>query len=58
MAQFLLVTIGFIICLGLIGGVFFFALRSGLDRSDSSRIDPFPITESKEDKEVVEEKAE
>lgn len=48
MAQFLLITIGFIICLGLIGGGFFFALRSGLDRSDSSRIDPFPIIKSEE----------
>lgn len=55
MAQFLLVTIGFIICLGLLGSVFFFALRSGLDRSDSSRIDPFPIIRSEEVKDKKEE---
>lgn len=55
MAHFLIFTIGFIICLGLLGSVFFFALRSGLDRSDSSRIDPFPIIESEEVKEKKEE---
>lgn len=55
MAHFLLLTIGFILCLGLLGSVFFFALRSGLDRSDSSRIDPFPIIESEEVKEKKEE---
>lgn len=35
-------TVGFAICLGIVGGVLIYFLRRGLDPDDSHRIDPLP----------------
>lgn len=40
------ITIGFIGCLGLGAGVFIHFIKSGLDSSDMSRIDPSPKADS------------
>ncbi|MDP4161727.1 MAG: hypothetical protein Q8906_02505 [Bacillota bacterium] len=39
MAYLWMMTIGFLICLGLLFGVFLYVLRSTLDTEDSKRID-------------------
>lgn len=39
------ITIGFVGCLGLGGGVFVHFVKSGLNVKDASRIDPLPETE-------------
>ncbi|KRF50051.1 hypothetical protein ASG97_15355 [Bacillus sp. Soil745] len=36
------ITLGFVGCLGLSGGVFVHFVKSGLNLEDSSRIDPLP----------------
>jgi hypothetical protein len=40
MAGMYVTLIGFIICLGLVGGVFIYFLRGALPSEDSKRIDP------------------
>ena len=40
MAILWITVIGFIICLGLVGGVFIYFLRGALPSDDSKRIDP------------------
>jgi hypothetical protein len=35
-------TVGFTICIGIVGGVFIYYLRKGLDSDDARRIDPAP----------------
>lgn len=35
-------TVGFAICLGIVGGVFIYFLKRGLDSDDACRIDPAP----------------
>lgn len=35
-------TVGFSICLGIVGGVLIYFLRRGLEPDDSRRIDPLP----------------
>jgi uncharacterized protein YneF (UPF0154 family) len=39
LAYLWILTIGFVICLGMAGGIFIYALRSSLDTEDSTRID-------------------
>lgn len=39
MALLWIMTIGFVLCLGMVGGSLFFLLRSILNREDSTRID-------------------
>ncbi|WP_187119006.1 hypothetical protein [Bacillus marasmi] len=39
MAYLWIMTIGFILCLGMVGGSLFFLLRSILNSDDSTRID-------------------
>lgn len=39
------ITIGFVGCLGLGGGVFVYFVKSGLNIEDASRIDPLPKIE-------------
>jgi hypothetical protein len=40
MAIWWVTTIGFILCLGFVGGTLFHFLRQGLNTEDSTRIDP------------------
>lgn len=40
-------TIGFVLCLGAVGGTFFHFLRGALNSEDSSRIDPLKIDKKK-----------
>jgi hypothetical protein len=35
-------TVGLAICLGIVGGVFIYYLRTALDSEDAHRIDPAP----------------
>ncbi|MEY9865157.1 hypothetical protein ABIE66_000536 [Peribacillus sp. B2I2] len=39
------ITLGFVGCLGLGGGVFIHFVKSGLNLEDSSRVDPLPELE-------------
>ncbi|WP_180953605.1 hypothetical protein [Bacillus sp. T33-2] len=39
MAYLWTITTGFVICLGIVGGVFIYFLRTALDPEDSTRID-------------------
>ncbi len=38
-------TVGFAICLGIVGGVFIYYLKTALDSEDAHRIDPAPKEE-------------
>jgi len=38
-------TVGFAICLGIVGGVFIYYLGTALDSEDAHRIDPAPKEE-------------
>jgi hypothetical protein len=40
MAEWWVTSIGFIICLGLVGGIIVYFLRGTLNSEDSTRIDP------------------
>jgi len=40
MAIWWLFTIGFVICLGLVGGIFVHFLMEALDMEDATRVDP------------------
>jgi hypothetical protein len=40
MAAWWITTIGFIICLGIVGGTMVYFLRGALNSEDSTRIDP------------------
>ncbi|WP_174733658.1 hypothetical protein [Mesobacillus harenae] len=46
MANLFVTTLGFVICLGLVGGVFVYFVKSALNSEDSSRIDPLPAHET------------
>ncbi|WP_169802758.1 hypothetical protein [Neobacillus soli] len=39
-AIWLVTTIGFVLCLGFVGGTIFYFLREALNSEDASRIDP------------------
>ncbi|WP_180955537.1 MULTISPECIES: hypothetical protein [Bacillus] len=47
MAEMWVITVGFIICLGLFGGMFVYFLKSALNTEDSKRIDRLPGQERK-----------
>lgn len=38
-------TIGFIICLGFVGGIFVYGIKNALHSDDATRVDPLPKQE-------------
>lgn len=42
MAIWWITTIGFVLCLGFIGGIMFYGLKGALRSEDSTYIDPLP----------------
>ncbi|MFB6469481.1 hypothetical protein ACE38V_22360 [Cytobacillus sp. Hz8] len=47
MAGMWIMVIGFVICLGVVGGTFFHFLSSSLDTEDSKRVDRLPDSKVK-----------
>lgn len=39
MAYFVAVTLGFVLCLGMVGGIFVYSLKLGLNSNDSTKVD-------------------
>lgn len=42
MAIWWITTLGFLLCLGFVGGIIMYSLKGALDSHDASRIDPLP----------------
>lgn len=49
MAASWIITIGFVICLGIVGWIFTHFVNVAFDKTDSKRIDPLPKNEENTD---------
>ncbi|AZV41294.1 MULTISPECIES: hypothetical protein [Peribacillus] len=46
MAEWWIISMGFIFCLGLVGGGFVYVLKKALNSKDATTIDPLPSEEN------------